>query len=131
MDFDSIDKGSMPLPPAKIKSRGELMVIYQGDQYSIPFVIKRKGEKVTPDTVSDVVIAIGDIVRAYSEGTLTYSTADEVWLFPIYREETLKLPIDTSYQIEIHIGKDVIHSKEYPIKLKTILDSLKERAYSD
>ena len=105
------------------------MAIYQGDQYSIPFSIRHNGEIVTPDTADDVVIAIGDIVRAYSEGTLTY--VDEKWLFPIYKEETLKMPDSISYQVQIHYGADIIHSKEYPLKRKTILDALKERLKND
>lgn len=105
------------------------MAIYQGDQYSIPFSIRHNGEIVNPDTVDDVVIAIGDIVRSYNEGTLTY--VDEKWLFPIYKQETLKMPDNISYQIQIRYGTDIIHSKEYPLKLKTILESLKARLQDD
>lgn len=105
------------------------MAIYQGDQYSIPFRIRHNGEIVTPDSVDDVVIAIGDIVRAYSDNTLTY--IDGKWLFPIYKEETLNLPDDNSYQVQLHYGGDIFHTKEYPIKRKTILESLKVRLRND
>ena len=105
------------------------MAIYQGDQYSIPFLIRHGGEIVTPDTVTDLVIAIGEVVRSYSDGTLSYFEGK--WMFPIYKQETLKMPEGVSYQIQIHYGKDIIHSKEYPIKRKTILDSLKARLQDD
>lgn len=105
------------------------MAIYQGDQYSIPFMINRGGEKVSPEMITDVVIAIGDIVRSYKDGTLSY--LDGKWLFPIYKTETLKMPDEVHYQIQLHIGDDIVHSKVYPIKRKTILDSLKERLQND
>ena len=105
------------------------MAIYQGDQYSIPFLVRRGGEIVSPDMVTDIVIAIGDIVRSYRDGTLSYFEGK--WLFPIYKEETLKMPDDVSYQIQVHYGKDIVHSEAYPIKRKTILCSLKARLQDD
>lgn len=105
------------------------MAIYQGDQYNIPFLIRHGGEIVSPEMVTDLVIAIGDIVRSYKDGTLSYYEGK--WMFPIYKKETLKMPDDVSYQIQLHIGADIIHSKEYPIKRKTILDSLKARLQND
>lgn len=105
------------------------MAIYQGDQYSIPFLVRHGGEIVSPDMVTDLVIAIGDIVRSYRDGTLSYFEGK--WLFPIYKEETLKMPDDVSYQIQVHYGKDIVHSKAYPIKRKTILCSLKARLQDD
>lgn len=105
------------------------MAIYQGDQYSIPFLIRHGGEIITPEMVTDLVIAIGEVVRSYSDGTLSYFEGK--WMFPIYKRETLKMPDDLSYQVQLHVGDDIIHSKEYPIKRKTILDSLKARLKND
>ena len=105
------------------------MAIYQGDQYSIPFLIRHGGEIVSPEMVTDVAIAIGEIVRSYKDGTLSYF--DGKWMFPIHREETLRMPESVSYQVQLHIGTDFIHSKEYPIKRKAILDSLKARLKND
>jgi hypothetical protein len=105
------------------------MAIYQGDQYSIPFMIRRGADTVSPEMITDVVIAIGDIVRSYKDGALSY--LDGKWLFPIYKTETLKMPDEVQYQIQLHIGDDIVHSKVYPIKRKTILDSLKERLQND
>lgn len=101
------------------------MAIYQGDQYSLPIMVKHGGEIVSPDMVTDIAIAIGEIVRVYSEGTLSY--ADGKWLFPLYKQETLKMPEEVSYQVQIRYGEDILHSKEYPLKRKTILESLKAR----
>ena len=101
------------------------MAIYQGDQYSLPIMVKHGGEIVSPDMVTDIAIAIGEMVRAYSEGTLSY--ADGKWLFPLYKQETLKMPEEVSYQVQIRYGEDIVHSKEYPLKRKTILESLKAR----
>lgn len=105
------------------------MAIYQGDQYSIPFTIRRRDEIISPEDITDVVIAIGDLARSYKDGDLSYSEGK--WFFPIYKQETLKMPEDVSYQIQLHFGKDIIHSKEYPIKRKKILSVLKERLQND
>lgn len=101
------------------------MVIFQGDQYSIPIKISHRGETITPNSVDDVVIAIGDIVRSYRENTLFYE--DDKWLFPIYKEETMRLPENTTYQVELHYGSDIVHSRDYPVKRKAILEALKAR----
>lgn len=105
------------------------MAIYQGDQYSIPFLIRHGGEIVSPNMVTDVAIAVGDIVRSYLDGDLTYF--DGKWMFPIYSQETLRMPDDVSYQVQLRIGTEIIHSKEYPIKRKEVLYALKERLKSD
>ena len=68
------------------------MAIYQGDQYSIPFLVRHGGEIVSPDMVTDRVIAIGDIVRSYRDATLSYFEGK--WLLPIQKEETLKMRDD-------------------------------------
>lgn len=105
------------------------MVIYQGDQYNIPFLIRHNGEVVTPDKVSDVVIGLGELVRSYRDGTLSYF--DGKFMFPIHKKETLIMQENISYQVQLVIGEDIIHSREYPIKRKTIIDSLKRRLHND
>lgn len=52
-------------------------------------------------------------------------------VFPYIQARTLKMPEDVSYQIQLHFGKDIIHSKEYPMKRKKILSVLKERLQND
>lgn len=95
------------------------MAIYQGDQYSLPFTIKKSGEIVTPEEVEDVTIALEDIVRSYKDETLKYE--DGTWLFPLTKEETSRMMDNTKCQIEVVFGNDMVHSKVFDVKVKKSL----------
>jgi hypothetical protein len=101
------------------------MPIYQGDQYSLPVCIKHRGEIITPEDADDIAIAVGDIVKSYKDGDLTYE--DGVWLFPLRKEETLKMGEEVKYQVQLQFGQDIVHTKEYSLKGKRVLECLKAR----
>ena len=105
------------------------MVIYQGDQYSIPFYVKMGEESITPENSKDVVIALGDNAKGYAEGKLIF--LDGSYLYKLTAEETLSLDDDVSCQIQVFIGKDIVHSKPFTVKTKDIKDVLKMRLKND
>lgn len=100
------------------------MVIYQGDQYKIPFTIRHKKDIVTPETAKDVSIALGDKVKRYSDGSLLFN--DGKWLFPLTAEESVKMLDWIDCQVKIKYGDDVVHSREFSIKIKKTLEALKK-----
>ena len=105
------------------------MAIYQGDQYLIPFGIKSRIGVITPENSTDVVIALGEMVKSYSKGEIIF--ADNKYYFPITKEETLAMNKDATCQIEIHINGDILHSKQFTVKIKPIKDILEKRLRGD
>ena len=105
------------------------MTIYEGDQYLIPFGIKAKSRVITPENSTDVIIALGDMVKSYGEGELIF--ADNKYYFPLNKEESLAMPKDATCQIEIHINQDILHSKQFSVKIKPIKDVLEKRLLRD
>jgi hypothetical protein len=95
------------------------MAIYQADQYMIPFSIRHKKDIVTPEMVSDVTIVLGELVKRYSENTLSF--LDGKWLFPLTREETIRMSESAECQIEIIYGDNIVHSKPFTVKVKSSL----------
>lgn len=95
------------------------MAIYQGDQYSIPFSIRHNKDIVAPEMVSDVTIVLGELARRYSDKTLSF--IDGKWLFPLTREETIRMPETAKCQIEIIYGDNIVHSKPFDVKVKSSL----------
>ena len=89
------------------------MIVYQADQFTIPFTLRFKQEIVTPDIVGDVKIAIGDMVRSHKEGTLVYEEGK--WLFPL-GEETKDMSGLYEGQVEIIIAGTKIHSPVFGVK---------------
>ena len=97
------------------------MVIVKGAQYSVAFVLKNKnnGRPITSDDVDGVRIALGNQVATYPDGTLTYSTEDSTWLFPMTQTNTRALVGQTvDYQVEIRTGNDIFPSAKQSCKLK-------------
>ena len=95
------------------------MAIYQADQYMIPFSIRHKKDIVTPEMVSDITIVLGELVKKYSDETLSFS--DGKWLFPLTREETIRMSENAECQIEIIYGDNIVHSKPFDVKVKSSL----------
>ena len=105
------------------------MVIYQGDQYELPIIIKRKNLDIVPDDVEDVIIAVNNVAKSYKKNEIRFH--DGKWLFPLTKESTLLFPKEVKYQIEIHKDGSIFHSKEYRIKSMEILDVLRRRISDD
>ena len=86
------------------------MKIQKGDQYAIPIALSFNGQNVAPADIDDVRIQIGDELRQYSDGTLTYDSVGKVWLFTVTEEQTRAMGNQTGFQSAIKIGEDIYHS---------------------
>lgn len=66
--------------------------IMQGDAYGIPFVIETDNGRMTPDTLSDLEIVIGDMRKTLAEAGIRYDAAEGRFLFLLTQEESFALP---------------------------------------
>lgn len=73
-------------------------MIVQGDQYLIPIVI-RTTELITPENSDDVRIQIGNSLKTYSKGEITYE--NEQWYYPLTEDISMMLE---SPLVEIQVG---------------------------
>lgn len=95
------------------------MAIYQADQYMIPFTIRNDKNTVTPENSSDVAIVLGHLIKRYSDNALLF--VDGEWLFPLTREDTIKMTDRAKCQIEVRYGNNIVHSKPFDVKVKPSL----------
>lgn len=66
------------------------MKIMQGDSYPIPVDITQDGVAVTPETVDEVEITVGEEIRKlYTAGGVTYENG--AWYFLLTQQETFSL----------------------------------------
>lgn len=80
-----------------------MATIIQGEQYAVEFVLTNGDESITPSNADDVKIKMGSIEKSYTEGSLTYDTESECWLFPVTQEQTLafsnaSVPVQAQYK---------------------------------
>ena len=94
------------------------MTLHQGDQYVIPVEIKNATGVITPDDVDDVRIQIGDELRQYSDGGLTFDAENKKWLFYITEEKTRTFTGSINMQVGILVGTDIVYSSVQKIKLE-------------
>lgn len=94
------------------------MTLHQGDQYVIPVEIKNATAVITPDDVDDVRIQIGDELRQYSDGGLTFDAENKKWLFHITEEKTRTFTCSVNMQVGILVGTDIVYSSVQKIKLE-------------
>ena len=94
------------------------MTLHQGDQYVIPIESKNATTVITPDDVDDVRIQIGDELRQYSDGGLTFDAENKKWLFHITEEKTRTFTASVNMQVGILVGTDIIYSSVQKIKLE-------------
>lgn len=94
------------------------MVIYQGDQYAIPFIIKIGKTLVTPEIVSDLRIEVENDLRSYLEGTIAFNPQKNSWDYFVTEEFTRRLSQGSiPFQVGIKIGNDIRHSAKGRISL--------------
>lgn len=86
------------------------MVIYQADQYVIPFTIKHNNKIVTINDITNVKIAVGDIVRSYTEGNLAFDSTTSAWMFYVSKSETAKISGVVETQVEVEMTSEIYHS---------------------
>ena len=105
------------------------MIIYRGDQYAIPFIIRLGSTPVTPDIVDDVRIQVGSDLRELLEQSLTFNPDKNSWDFYVTEEFTRMLTNGTvPYQVGIKMGDDIRYSQRGRLKID---DNIIEAVWSD
>ena len=90
----------------------------QGDKYSLPvkIVTKTKGSSagtlVTDENVSRVRIRLGDSESVWPEGTLTYNSERQRWMFPLTQEQTLAMYTNVMLQVRVVFANGDIFNSE-------------------
>lgn len=95
------------------------MNIYQGDQYAIPFEITKDGQLITPDMVSKIEFAIGDVIKTYPDQA-SYDDQTGEYLCPITQEETFAME-DGAQTVQVRIqlsSGDVFGSSSGKVNVK-------------
>lgn len=85
-------------------------VIFQGDQYYIPFRIKRNGVVVTPDNMDEVKISFGGHIQKYP-GELTFD-GFENWLYHLSADVSRSLSGQTPAQVQTVKDGVIQHSSK-------------------
>ena len=70
------------------------MKIYQGDQYAIPFAVKRNGVTQTPDNISVLEIVFAGMRRVYP-GDVVWHEDTQQFLFPLNQQDSMSLEEDS------------------------------------
>lgn len=87
------------------------MIIQQGDEYALPIVIKMNDASVSPSDIDDLRIQVGEYLKSYVDGELTYDDELEQWLFPMTEEMTRTFTDElTLVQVAVKIGNRKINS---------------------
>ena len=98
------------------------MIIYRGDQYAIPFIIRLGSTPVTPDMVDDVL-------REHLEQSLTFNPDKNSWDFYVTEEFTRMLTDGTvPYQVGIKMGDEIRYSQRGRLRID---DNIIEAVWSD
>jgi hypothetical protein len=85
-------------------------VIFQGDQYYIPFRIKRNGVVVTPDNMDEVKISFGGHIQKHP-GELTFD-GFENWLYHLSADVSRSLSGQAPVQVQTVKDGVVQHSSK-------------------
>lgn len=100
-------------------------VIYQGDQYLVPFRVKRGGVVLTPENIDAIRISLGGHVQQYPDGNLTFD-GNEFWMFALRSDMSKTMNGKTPYQIEYKKGDVKQHSDVLYVDISGSLPNLKE-----
>ena len=95
--------------------------IVKGESFKVAFTVKDidNGVTITPEMVDGVRIALGSQIATYPDGSLTFSTEDNTWRFPMSQKNTLSAVGKTfDYQVQVKIGEDVFSTDITPVTLE-------------
>ncbi len=84
-------------------------IIYQADQYYIPFRVEQDGKAVAPADVDGVRIALGGVIQSWPEGDLSFD-GKENWMFRLTAEDSQRMAGSVSCQVEVKKGTERQHS---------------------
>ena len=85
--------------------------IKQGDQYSVPILIRLNGEPLDLDDVAEVEFTIGNDMRKLWPQDVQYNSADECFYLPLTQAETFAFPANGSVALDVRVkfaGGDVV-----------------------
>ena len=77
--------------------------IKQGDQYSVPILIRLNGEPLDLDDVAEVEFTIGNDMRKLWPQDVQYNSADECFYLPLTQAETFAFPANGSVTLDIRV----------------------------
>ena len=77
--------------------------IKQGDQYSVPILIRLNGEPLDLDDVAEVEFTIGNDMRKLWPQEGQYNSADECFYLPLQQAETVAYPANGSATPDIRV----------------------------
>ena len=77
--------------------------IKQGDQYSVPILIRLNGEPLDLDDVAEVEFTIGNDMRKLWPQDVQYNSADECFYLPLTQAETIAFPANGSVTLDIRV----------------------------
>ena len=77
--------------------------IKQGDQYSVPVLIRLNGEEVNVDDVAEVEFTFGNGIRKLFPGDVQYNSADGCFYLPLTQDETFDFPANSSMTLDIRV----------------------------
>ena len=77
--------------------------IKQGDQYSVPILIRLNGEPLDLDDVAEVEFIIGNDMRKLWPQDVQYNSADECFYLPLTQAETFAFPANGSVTRDIRV----------------------------
>lgn len=84
----------------------------QGDMYSLAIQVRNNaGMPVTPEDITDMEIAIGELTKSYRKQELAYH--DGFWLFPLSQQETFMMPAySLKGQVRVYWKNGAIEGQE-------------------
>ena len=77
--------------------------VKQGDQYSVPILIRLNGEPVNVDDVAEVEFTFGDGTRKLWPQDVQYNSADSCFYLPLTQSETFSFPANGSMSLDIRV----------------------------
>ena len=77
--------------------------IKQGDEYSLPVLIRLNGEPVDVSEVVEVEFTLGNGVRKTFPQEVQYNSADGCFYLPLTQEETFAFPANGSVTLDIRV----------------------------
>ena len=94
------------------------MVVYQGDQYAIPFKVRIGSTIITPENSDDVRIQIEDTLYQASDNTLHFNSLKNTWDIFLTEEMTRAFSSGTvEYQVGVKIGENIRHTSKRRLKI--------------
>ncbi len=77
--------------------------VKQGDQYSVPILIRLNGEPVDESEIAEVEFTLGNGVRKMFPQEVQYNSADGCFYLPLTQAETFDFPANGSVTLDIRV----------------------------